>query len=229
MGGWRFQSVAGGRAPRPGAVIERSTGPPLARRLTAHAAIHSFISLSLHLPTLLSIHVSDLSSVHPIIAPGIIQTRQPWLSPLSPACQSCLPRSPRPPTYVPRSGPSLFCQEGRSTLSTSVALRFCCSVIARLPLLTTTPPAATNSPYILHSTPAAIISQLGVGSLPPTLRALPGAWWLLREGCGRQHISSHCLSVSPGPSLLQAGVRESGNGLEGVSWIAVPQGLWVRA
>lgn len=107
---WGGGSERSRRAPRPGAVIESSTSPPLSRRLTAHAAIHSFISPSLHLPTLLSMHVSDLSSVHPIIAPGITQTCQPWLSPLSPACQSCLSRSPCPPPHLcsPLRAPSVL-------------------------------------------------------------------------------------------------------------------------
>lgn len=188
MGGGVAVSERSRRAPRPGAVIERSTGPPLARRLTAHAAIHSFISLSLHLPTLLSIHVSDLSSVHPIIAPGITQTRQPWLSPLSPACQSCLSRSPRPPTYVPRSGPSLFCQEGRSTLLTSVALRFCCSVIARLPLLT--------PPTPLPPTPRCY--QL---SIHPILHSRSN---YQPTGCGEPSLHLAAPSLGPGGSLERA-------------------------
>ena len=75
------------RAPRPGAVIERSAARPSPGSAPpTQPFIHSSIlSPSTHL---LSIHVSGLSSVRPIIAPGITLMRQSWLSPLSPARQS---------------------------------------------------------------------------------------------------------------------------------------------
>lgn len=195
------------RAPRPRAVIERSTGPPLARLLTAHAAIHSFISASLHLPTLLSIHVSDLSSAHPIIAPGITQTCQPWLPPLSPACQSCLSHSPcPPPPMLPTQAP-LRSAKGRSAPTTSITLRFRCSVIAGLPLLTPHPAAANLSIHpTLHS-----CSNWVWGAFSPPCLALPEAWWLLRAWWQATH-----LSPLPPPGWA-SGRGEWGVEVEGVS------------
>lgn len=68
-------------------MIERSAARPSPGSAPpTQPFIHSSIlSPSTHLP---SIHVSGLSSVRPIIAPGITLTRQSWLSPLSPARQS---------------------------------------------------------------------------------------------------------------------------------------------
>lgn len=105
------------RAPRPGAVIERlAARPSLGCSPPTQPFIHSSVlSPSTHL---LPKHVSGLSSVHPIIAPGITLTRQHLLSPLSLPASLSVPLSSAPTSRPPR--PLSVWQEGGAHPTTSV-------------------------------------------------------------------------------------------------------------
>lgn len=105
------------RAPRPGAVIERlAARPSPGCSLPTQPFIHSSVfSPSTHL---LPKHVSGLSSVHPIIAPGITLTRQRWLSPLSLPASLAVPLSLAPTSRPPR--PLSVWREGGAHPTTSV-------------------------------------------------------------------------------------------------------------
>lgn len=105
------------RARRPGAVIERlAARPSPGCSPPTQPFIHSSVlSPSTHL---LPKHVSSLSSVHPIIAPGITLTRQRWLSPLSLPASLSVPLSLAPTSRPP--GPLSVWQGGGAHPTTSV-------------------------------------------------------------------------------------------------------------